>query len=100
MIVTILRDVKAAPDHNFTRDYKAGEVYEIDKVYEVPVPTGLVEPAFIIQEQVLMPQWLADALTAGGYFHPVKGFTAPKNEGITHVPMREAPAALLGEKGR
>ncbi len=80
MKVKMLHTVKAAPDHNHTRVYAAGEVYEIDATDEAG--------------EVLMPQWLADVLVVGGYTYQrqVKHST---NEGVTHVPDREAPAALL-----
>lgn len=81
MKITILHDVQAAPDHNHTRLYQVGEDYEIDAVNEAC--------------EVLMPQWLADALTSGGYMQRAKGFRAPKNEGITHVPTEEVPAAKI-----
>ena len=84
MNIKMLHTIQAAPDHNHTREYAEGEVYEIDTVNE--------------EGDVLMPQWLADTLCKGGYMYykPMKHTT---NEGITHIPTRESPAAILMQEG-
>jgi hypothetical protein len=80
MRIKMLHTIQAAPDHNHTREYAKGEVYEIDTPNE--------------KGEVFMPSWLADVLVVGGYtyFKPVPHTT---NEGRTHVAGKEAPAALL-----
>lgn len=45
MKVKMIHTISAAYDHNHTRLYEQGDVYEVDK-----------------QDMVLMPSWLADAL--------------------------------------
>ena len=96
--IKMLHTIKAAPDHNHTREYLVGEVYEVDKVYTLDIDVGLQQP--VKQDMVLMPQWLADTLCEGGYMYykPVKHTT---NEGVTHIPTRESPAAILvQERGK
>jgi hypothetical protein len=78
MRITILHDVSAAPDHVHVRLYKAGEEFEIG--------------------HSLMPQGLADALCAGGYFQPVKGFQMTGTEDIQSVPKEEVPSAKMDDK--
>jgi hypothetical protein len=84
--IKILHDLKAAHDNVHTRTYEAGEVYEVDDVNEAG--------------EILMPSWLADALCKGGHRYPDKHFKAPLTEGITHVPMKEAPAAITMERSK
>ena len=91
--VKILHTIAAAPDNVHTRTYEAGEVYEIDKVYALSAESGLPQPTYY--DMVLMPQWLADALCNGGHMYVDKDFVVPTGEGITHVPMKETPAATF-----
>lgn len=78
MKVKMLHTIKAAYDHNHTREYIEGEVYEVDAMNEVG--------------DALMPQWLADALLIGGY-HEMEPVVHTTNQGVTHIEVKELPAA-------
>lgn len=79
MKIKMIHTISAAYDHNHTRLYEQGEVYEVD---------------FIDKDQdvALMPQWLAEALLIGGY-HETEPREHTTNGGITHVVTQEVPAA-------
>jgi len=76
MRVTIIRDCAAAPDHVRTRQYKAGEQFEVG--------------------HPLMPKGLADLLVKGGAFEnkQVKDAVGA----LIHVAKIEVPAATMEDK--